>query len=183
MNQRFLHAFLMLSACWLLLMSCSGSDDPPEPVSNEYELDQAVFEIKTQMFRVTTSDQGAVEQLRLLEPLPDSNLFDLIIISPKSGSSSLEGVYVYSKTGDVGTYNLEFVHATDGQGELEWYTNGDEGDRLEIELMGKKDGEEVYRVMIPSFILNYGYWDYLASKWVSYGQKSFKFTYEGFISL
>ena len=83
MNQRFLHAFLMLSACWVLLVSCSGSDDPPEPVSNEYELDQAVFEIKTQMFRVTTSDQGAVEQLRLLEPLPDSNLFDLIIISPK----------------------------------------------------------------------------------------------------
>ncbi len=182
MNQRFLYAFLMLSVSWLVLVSCSGSDDPPEPVNNEYELEQAVFEIKTQMFRVTTANQGAIEQLRLLEPLPGSDLFDLIIISPKSSSSSLEGVYVYSKTGDVGTYNLEFVHATDGQGESEWYTNGDEGDRLEIKLMGKKDGEEVYRVIIPSFILNYGYWDYLAGKWVSYGQKSFKFTYEGIIS-
>lgn len=164
------------------LISCSGGDEPIEPLSNEYELEQEVFQINTQMYRVMSSNQGAVEQLRLLEPLPNSDLYDLINISPKSASSSLEGAYVYSKTGDVGTYNLEFVHATDAQSESEWYTNGDEGGRLEIEFMGKKNGEEIYRILIPSFVLNYGYWDFLASKWVSYGQKSFKLSYEGSIS-
>ena len=58
---------------------------------------------------------------------------------------------------------------------------GDEGDRLEIVFIGEQQGEDVYRVTLSGFTLNYGYWDYLAGKWVSYGQKPFRLTYEGVI--
>lgn len=182
MNRHIFYIFLLCFACLSLFVSCSGSDAPVEPVANEYVLDGEVFSITTEMSWVEAGSRQAEDQLRLLEPIPDSDLYDLIIFSPRSSSSMLEGSYVYSKTGDVGTYDLEFVHAADGQGELQWYTNGDAGDRLEIELVGKQDGRDIYRVVLPDFILNYGYWDYLAGKWVSSGQKPFKLSYEGFIS-
>lgn len=179
MKRRIIHFFFILFVCLGLLFSCSGSDSELEPVNNEYELDGEVFGITTEMFWVRAGSREAVDQLRLLEPLVNTDLYDMIILSPRSGSSSIEGTYIYSKTGDVGTYNLEFVHAVDAQGESEWFTNGDEGDRLEIVFIGEQEGRDVYRVTLTGFILNYGYWDYLAGKWVSFGQKPFKLSYEG----
>ncbi len=161
-----------------LLFSCSDNDTPPEPINNEYELDGSLFVIETDMYW-EAGIQGGVDQIRLLEPLPDSALYDMIIISPYPGPSSIEGTYVYSKTEDIGTYDLIFVHATDRTDTTEWYTNGENGSSLEIQAMGKKDGQEVYRILIPEFTLNYGYWDYLAGKWVSLGQKAFRLSYEG----
>lgn len=183
MNHRILYVFFVLFPCLGLLISCSSSDAPPDPLVNEYELDGETFSITTEMTWVEDGGQGAQNQLILREPLSDDSLYDLIILSPRSSSSSFEGTYVYSNTGDVGTYNLEFAHAVDDQGEWQWLTNGDNGDRLEIEYVGKQEGEDVYRIVLPSFILNYGYWDYLAGKWVSLGQKPFKLTYEGVVSL
>lgn len=183
MNRRILYVLLLFIACLRLLVACSSSDAPVEPIVNEYELDGEVFSITSEMSWVEAGGGQAEDQLRLLEPIPDSDLYDLIIFSPRSSSSLLEGSYVFSKTGDVGTYNLQFVHAADGQGESQWYTNGDNGDRLEIEFVGEQDGGDVYRVTLSGFTLNYGYWDYLAGKWVSLGQKPFKYSYEGFIAL
>ena len=182
MNRRIFYFFLLCFTCWSLFVSCSDSDVQVEPVINEYELDGKVFDITTEMSWVKANDRQTEDQLRLLEPIPDSDLYDLIIFSPRSSSSQLEGTYVYSKTGDVGTYNLEFVHATDGQGDLEWYTNGDSGNSLEIAFVGRQEGRDIYRVTLSDFTLNYGYWDYLAGKWVSMGQKPFKLTYEGFVA-
>ena len=180
MKHRFIYAFLMLSVCFGLFYSCSDGDGELEPVNNEYELDGEVFDITTAMSWVKGGgDVG--DHLRLLEPLQETGLHDLIILSPKSSSSSFEGIYVYSKTGDVGTYNIEFAHAINVQGESQWFTNGDEGDRLEIVFIGEQQGGDVYRVTLSGFTLNYGYWDYLAGKWVSYGQKPFRLTYEGVI--
>lgn len=177
MIQRFILASLVLGL--VSFASCSDSDDPPEPIDNEYELDQKVFGIQTDMYRVIGDEQGAIQQLRLKESLGATATYDLIIISPKSSSEALEGTYVYSQTGDVGTYNLEFVHALDDQGDSEWYTFGDNGERLEITYMGNHEGQDIHRVIIPEFTLNYGYWDFLAGTWVSSGQKSFKLSYEG----
>lgn len=181
MNQQYIVVSLVLFMSLGALLSCSGSDTPPEVIANEYELDQEVFQIQTDMYRLVDADEGAVQQLRLKEPLAGIEAYDLIIISPKSSSASLEGTYVYSQTGDIGTYNLEFVHALDVQGDSDWYTSGDEGRHLEISYMGKEDGQDIYRVVIPGFTLNYGYWDFLAGTWVSSGQKSFRLSYEGII--
>lgn len=174
-----------MSKLWLLIfslliaLSCAEEDPPPEPINKEYELDGVLFEIKTNMYWKEATDQGELDQIRLLEPLFDSNLFDMIILIPIPGPSSLEGTYVFSKTADIGTYDLKFIHATDGQDDLLWYTNGDQGDELQIQAMGKKEGQDIYRILLSDFILNYGYWDYLAGKWVSLGQKSFRLSYEG----
>ena len=90
--------FLVFSA----LLSCSGDDTPPDPITNEYELDANLFEINTQMYWELSEEHGGVDQIRLKEPLSGSSLFDVIIISPVPGSNSIEGSYVYSKTEDVG---------------------------------------------------------------------------------
>ena len=170
---------IILVFCLFHVFSCSDEKALPEPINNEYELDGEVFKIQTNMYWVSEEDQEGRDQIRLLEPLPNSALFDLIMITPVPGPSSLEGVYIFSKTGDIGTYNVEFVHATDGVGDLLWYTNGDQGEELEIQSMGKSNGQEIYRIILTDFDLNYGYWDYLASKWVSLGQKKFRLSYEG----
>ncbi|MGI9532421.1 hypothetical protein [Lutimonas sp.] len=183
MIQRFVVVFLLVFMGCVSLVSCSGSDTPTEAIENEYELDREVFQIQTDMYRVMGDNQGAIQQLRIREPLSNAETFDVIVISPKSSSGSLEGTYVYSQTGDVGTYNLEFVHALDNRGDSDWYTSGDDGERLEITYMGKEEGQDIYRVVISSFTLNYGYWDFLASKWVSSGQKAFKLSYEGIIEM
>ncbi|MCA0933860.1 hypothetical protein LCM02_15470 [Lutimonas saemankumensis] len=161
------------------LYSCSSSDDVVEPIVSHYFLEGYETLIQTQMYRESSGEQGDAEQIRLLEPLNNTGLFDLIIFSPVPGGSELEGVYVYSKTGDIGTYDLSFVHSTDGNDQWEWYTNGENGLKLSIQYMGKTDGEERYRVILEDFDLNYGYWDYLAGKWVSEGIKKFSFGYEG----
>ena len=170
---------ILLVFALLLVFSCSDNDTPPEPINNEYVLDDSLFLIETELYWESSGAQGGVDQIRLMEPIPNSGLYDMIIISPVSGPSSIEGTYVYSKTEDIGTYDLVFIHATDGVDVSEWYTNGDLGASLEIKAMGKREGQEIFRVLIPEFTLNYGYWDYLAGKWVSLGQKAFRLSYEG----
>ena len=155
---------------WILMLSsgagCSSNDSPRETVDNEYSLDGLVTSIETHMYW-ENSAKGGMGQLRIEQPLDNTSLRDLIVISPVQGPSSLEGTYIYSRTEDVGTYDLSFVHATDGEDHFAWYTRGDSGAPLEIKSMGKQDGQDIYRILIPSFTLNYGYWDFLAGKWVS----------------
>ena len=181
MNNLLKYRSMILIFCLFLAFSCSDDDISIEPINNEYVLEAELFKINTNMYWGSEEDQGGNDQIRLFEPLPNSTLFDLIMITPVPGPSALEGTYIYSKTGDIGTYNLEFVHATDGVDELDWYTNGDQGEKLEIQSMGEINGQDIYRIIIPDFELNFGYWDFLAGKWVSLGQKSFRLSYEGSI--
>jgi len=179
MKRFLLHRSIVLVFSFFLAFSCSDDDSVPDPINNEYELDGALFEIKTKMYWESAGAAGSVDQIRLKEPMVEGDLFDMIIISPVPGPSSLEGTYIFSQTGDIGTYDLKFVHATDGVDNLEWFTNGDNGDRLEVQLMSNKNGQKIYRILIQEFNLNYGYWDYLASKWISLGKKPFMLSYEG----
>ncbi|WKK65133.1 hypothetical protein [Lutimonas zeaxanthinifaciens] len=169
----------LLILTYFTISSCSSSDDVVEPLESQYFLDGKQKLIQAEMYRESTGEQGVADQIRLLEPLDDPGLYDLIIFSPVPGASELEGVYIYSKTGDIGTYDLSFVHSTDGNDQWDWYTNGENGLRLEIQYMGKTDGIKQYRIVLDDFDLNYGYWDYLGGKWVSQGFKKFSFSYEG----
>lgn len=163
----------------VLLVSCSDNDTIKDPLVSEYELSGELFSINANMYWANAITSGEVDQIRLMEPIPKSSLFDLIIISPVPGPDSLEGSYIFSKTGDIGTYDLVFVHNFDGEDEYRWLTNGENGEGLVIELDGVENGQNIYRLVIPNFTLNYGYWDYLAGKWVSEGQKQFKISYQG----
>ena len=167
----------------ILLVSCSDNDTIKEPLISEYKLDDELFSINTNMYWENAKTSGEVDQIRLMEPIPNADLFDLIIISPVPGPDSLEGNYIFSKTGDVGTYDLVFVHDFDGEDKYQWLTNGENGEGLVIELDGKENGQNIYRLIIPNFTLNYGYWDYLAGKWISEGQKQFKISYQGPIEM
>jgi len=178
MLTQILRPRVVLILTGILLLSCSESDTIKDPLPNEYEIDNEKFEITTHMFWENATASGEADQIRLMEPIPDSSLYDLIILSPVPGPAELEGTYIFSKTGDIGTYNLVFVHATDGLEAYQWFTNGDSGAVLSIEPDGKVNGQKRYRLVISNFTLNYGYWDYLAGKWVSEGQKQFKLSYQ-----
>jgi hypothetical protein len=171
---RIVGAFMLI-----LLVSCSDNDTIKDPLVSEYELSGELFSIDTNMYWENADTSGEVDQIRLMEPIPNADLFDLIIISPVPGPDSLEGNYIFSKTGDIGTYDLVFVHAFDGEDKYQWLTNGENGEQLVIELDGVENGQNIYRLVIPNFTLNYGYWDYLAGKWILEGQKQFKISYQG----
>ena len=177
-RQDFSFRFVVIMMIFLIV-SCSGSDTVKEPLVSEYQLDNKVYSISTKMYWEEADASGEVDEIRLKELIPGSLLSDLIVISPVRGPASLEGTYVYSKTGDIGTYDLVFVHGIDSDGAYEWFTDGEEGSELVVELDGKVDGEQIYRLVITDFTLNYGYWDYLGGKWVSSGFKQFNISYQG----
>lgn len=163
----------------VITLSCSSGEDVLEPIDNQYTLDDSIFEIESSMYWEFSDVQGGVDEIRLLEPLPEGVLGDMIILKPVPGPADLEGIYTFSKTGAVGTYDLNFIHGIGPQGDFEWNTNGDFGQTLEISLVQIVEGNKIYRVILSDFTLNYGYWDYLAAKWVSMGQKSFQLSYQG----
>jgi len=179
MKRGFFPNFLPYIFCLFIGFSCSSGEDPLEPINKQYRLDQSVFEINSNMYWEYSDVQGGTDEIRLMEPLPGEIGDDLIVLKPVPGPADLEGVYTYSKTGAVGTYDLNFIHGIDAQGDFLWKTNGDFGQALEIRLVGKSEGQKLYRILIDDFTLNYGYWDYLAAKWISLGQKSFQLSYEG----
>ena len=183
MSAHVLHWRIVGALMLVLLASCSDNDPIKDPLVSEYELNDDLFSINTNMYWESANASGEVDQIRLMEPIPNADLFDLIIISPVPGPDSLEGNYIFSKTGDVGTYDLVFVHDFDGEDKYQWLTNGENGEGLVIELDGKENGQNIYRLIIPNFTLNYGYWDYLAGKWISEGQKQFKISYQGPIEM
>ncbi len=183
MSAHVLHWRIVGALMLVLLVSCSDNDPIKDPLVSEYELNDDLFSINTNMYWESANASGEVDQIRLMEPIPNADLFDLIIISPVPGPDSLEGNYIFSKTGDVGTYDLVFVHDFDGEDKYQWLTNGENGEGLVIELDGKENGQNIYRLIIPNFTLNYGYWDYLAGKWISEGQKQFKISYQGPIEM
>lgn len=163
----------------VIALSCASEDDVLEPIDNQYALDNSIFEIESSMYWEFSDAQGGIDEIRLLEPLPEDELGDMIILKPVPGPAELEGIYTFSKTGAVGTYDLNFIHGVDQQGDFEWNTNGDFGETLEIRLVEIIEGQKIYRVILSDFTLNYGYWDYLAAKWISMGQKSFQLSYQG----
>jgi hypothetical protein len=148
MLKQNLHQRVILILTSILLLSCSESDTIKDPLPSEYEIDNEKFEITTNMFWENATASGEADQIRLMEPIPDSSLYDLVILSPVPGPAELEGTYIFSKTGDIGTYNLVFVHATDGLDNYQWFTNGDTGGVLSIEPDGKENGQNRYRLVI-----------------------------------
>lgn len=162
----------------LVFLSCSENEEPLPPLENKYVLDGIDHEITTNMYWVPKTISNPSNEIRLNEPVPGSVVTNLIRFSPVAASSEIEGTYVYSQTGDIGTYDLTFVHGLSSD-DYEWYTLGNNGAHLVIEKSGKDNGNVVYRISLTDFELNYGYWDFIASKWVSQGTYSFQFSYEG----
>lgn len=171
--KKFGFLFVFLAFC----SACSDDDPPLEPIDNEYSLDGETYAIASEMYWELKGG-GEVDEIRLLEPLLASDNDNLLVLRPNTGPSSVEGTYVYSQTGDVGTYDLVFVYNTDGQA-YSWLTNGESGAVLEIIKVGQSNGQNIYRVLVEDFVLNYGSWDYLSGKWVSQGTKEFSLSYEG----
>lgn len=177
--RRNLGYILCCCALAATLASCSDSDSPPADLESFYALDGKSFPIRSELFWEETGAESRPDQIRLREPVPGSSVYDLVILTPISGSGDLEGSYVYSKTGDIGTYDLIFVHGVNADDDFEWTTNGESGSRLEIAKVGKVDGRMVYTLQISSFRLNCGYWNYLAGEWVSIDFKEFIYQYQG----
>ena len=165
----------------LLLLSCSGEEVDPAYVESEYELDGKLYKIVSGMYREKSSESGGPDQLRIVQEVSPGGERDMIILIPVQGSGRLEGSYIYSKTGDIRTYNIVYVRNIKEDDSFEWITNGEMGSPLEIIRAGSEQGQTIYTIRIEDFVLNYGFYDFLGDKWVSLGNKEFSFSYQGTI--
>ncbi len=163
------------------LSGCAEEEVDPTFVESEFRLDDALFKIETNLYWQKAGESGEEDQIRLLQEVSDNGEMDMIVLIPVLGSSNLEGSYIYSKTGDIRTYNAVYVRNIENENEFEWITNGNFGSPLTIVRAGSENGQPVYTLKIEDFELNYGFYDFVGDKWVSLGVKKFSFQYQGVI--
>jgi len=164
-----------------VLSGCSDEDVDPTLVESEFQLNGVLFKIDSNMYWQRAEEAGEEDQIRLLQEVSASGETDMIVLIPVLGSGALEGSYIYSKTGDIRTYNIVYVRDIEDKTNFEWITNGNFGSPLSITRAGSENGEPVYTLKIEDFELNYGFYDFLGDKWVSQGVKQFSFQYQGVI--
>jgi hypothetical protein len=174
---RFFYAFVF----FLSLFGCSDDEVDPTFVESEFRLDGNLYSIETNLYWHKVSEAGEENQIRLLQEVSEDGETDMIILIPVVGSGSLEGSYIYSKTGDIRTYDIVYVRDIDDKDNFEWITNGNSGSPLTIVRAGSENGKPIYTVIIEDFELNYGFYDFLGDKWISIGVKQFDFQYQGII--
>jgi hypothetical protein len=165
----------------LISSACSEEEMDPEIIESEYELDGKVYSIETNLFWVRSDRAGEEDQLRLIQETSGEGEEDMIVLIPVQGDGRLEGSYIYSKTGDIRTYDIVYVKNIENKNSFEWITNGDVGSPLQIIRAGSVNGKPRYTVLIDDFDLNYGFYDFLGDAWVSLGIKKFRFQYQGTI--
>ena len=171
-------SLFLLCMIWI---GCSEEEVDPTIVESEYRLDEQLFEIDTRMFWRSATEPGSEDQLRLLQEVSEDGETDMIVVIPVVGSGKLAGSYIYSKTGDIRTYDVVYVRNIENEKSFEWITNGNSGTPLTIVRAGTENGEPIYTIQIEDFELNYGYYDFLGDKWISLGLKKFSFQYQGVI--
>lgn len=150
-------------------------------MESEFELDGSLFKIESNLFWEKADGPGEEDQIRLVEQVSENGQKDMIVLVPVLGSGKLEGSFIYSKTGDVRTYNIVYVRNIQSNNKYDWITNGNLGSPLQIVKAGSENGSPVYTIRIEDFDLNYGFYDLLGDKWVSLGTKKFRFQYQGTI--
>ena len=173
--------WLVLTATCLMWLGLSCSDDGGQfvPLDSAYTLGEQDFKIDSRMYFVKGA-KGEPDQLRLEQTIPGQDGPDVIVFLPVKGPGELEGSYLFSRTSDIGTYDLVYLKNRNGQS-FEWMTNGDSGARLEIVYEGVREGQPTYSLTLSDFDLNYGNWDFIAGKWNSMGNLPFSFQYQGVI--
>lgn len=173
----------LCGACILFLgfSGCSDEEVDPTFVESEFRLDDALYKIDSNLYWHRPDESGEEDQIRLLQEVSGDGENDMIVLIPVLGSGSLEGSYIFSKTGDIRTYNLVYVRDIDNEKSFEWITNGNLGAPLTIIRAGSENGQPIYTIQIEDFDLNYGFYDFLGDKWVSLGVKKFSFQYQGVI--
>jgi hypothetical protein len=173
----FYTAFVVVAS----FCGCSEDDVDPTFVESEFRLDDVLYRIEDNMFWQQVEGSGEEDQIRLLQEVSDDGETDMIVLIPVQGNGSLEGSYIYSKTGDIRTYNVVYVRNIENENSFEWITNGNMGSPLTITKAGSENGEPIYTIQIQDFELNYGFYDFVGDKWVSLGVKNFSFQYQGVI--
>ena len=165
----------------LVVIGCSDEEVDPELVESEYRLDDQLYSIDSNMYWEKINRPGEEDQIRLIQEVSEEGESDMIVVIPVLGSGKFEGSYIYSKTGDIRTYNIVYVRNIENENSFEWITNGNLGSPLTIVRAGSENGVPVYTIRIEDFELNYGYYDFLGDKWVSLGVKNFSFQYQGIV--
>jgi hypothetical protein len=149
--------FIALIGCFI---NCSDSDKKAIIGENEYTIDGVTTEIvEAPVWILKNSTNVKHDYIRFENP--NLNSKDLIKIIPITGPSNLEGTYVYSKSDDIGTYDLILSHNWNGIQEFDWTTNGKNGQVLEIKLIKGSGINRVYDISISNFTLDYGHWNFI----------------------
>ena len=173
--------WVVLTCCFMWFgISCSGEAEAFLPLESAYTLGGQDYKIESKMYFID-GVKGEPDQLRLEQNIPGQEGKDVIVLLPVQGPGEIDGSYLFSKTGDIGTYDLVYLKNRQGDA-YDWITNGDTGAKLKIVYEGIQEGQETYTLILEDFDLNYGNWDFIGGKWNSKGNIPFSFQYQGVIA-
>lgn len=164
--------------------STSQSVDVGTPM-NMYVLDGTEVPITTTAFWfLPPNGDNPQRYIRMLVPISGQDNPDLIKLYPIAGADPLEGTYTWADTGDPRTYDAGMTKDYAGFN-YEWTTNGDMGDDMEIKLIYSdlnNTDNNVYDIMLTSYTLDYGQWNFATFEWISEGTKELEVYYRGKIN-
>ncbi len=147
---------------------------------NTYTLDGIALPINNTAFWYK-ADNGE-KNIRMLTDVEGNEYPNLISLFPVFGTNPIQATYIWSDNRDIGTYDTGMMYNWRGGYNFEWFTNGESGQNLKIELFYEdqdNSDDNAYIITLPSYTLNYGHWDYLLNQFIKEGEKSFSLYYKG----
>lgn len=172
------------------IKNADGSDSTSLTVNvvapdNVYTLDGDELAIGTSdnpnFFWFDGTAQGGTVYLRMLGDVAGQDNPNLIKLLPVAGPNPIHGSYTWSDSGAIGTYDVGMTANYAGFS-YDWTTDsGESNDKLSIQLIYKasNSSNNIYEIILPSYSLNYGNWDWSEGVFKSEGTKTFSVYYRG----
>ena len=154
--------------------------DVAEP-DNKYTLDGADLPLTSNAYWYDATAMGGTIYIRMLADVVGQDNPNLIKLYPVAGPNPIQNTYTWSDTGDIGTYDAGMTANYAGF-VYDWTTSGNGGEDLIIELVYEdtnNSDDNIYGIILSSYTLNYGQWDFGTGLFVSEGTKSFSISYRG----
>ncbi len=152
-----------------------------ETPDNHYALDGTDVAIGSNAFWYLSSMPGATPYIRVLVEISGQDNPNLLKLLPVAGPDPLEQTYTWSSEGEVGTYEAQMTANYAGFS-YDWTTKGNGGDDLKIMLVYEdhnNSDNNIYDIMLPSYTLNWGQFDWATGEIISEGTKEYSLSYRG----
>ncbi|MEN8124660.1 MAG: hypothetical protein ABFR32_05960 [Bacteroidota bacterium] len=150
--------------------------------NNKYTIDDVELPFNNSAFWYDATNTGGMVYIRILAEVEGNDNPNLIKLFPISGSNPIHATYIWGDNGDIGTYDAGVIYNWKGGNDYDWITKGENGQALTIELFYEDQNNSdnnAYIITLPSYTLNYGYWNPLLNRFEKEGEKSFSLYYKG----
>ena len=152
---------------------------------NKYILDGNELPINDSAFWFDASNTGGTIYIKLLVDVEGNENPNVIKLFPVSGNNPIQATYVWGNKHDIGTYDAGMLYNWKDGNDYDWISKGKNGEHLKIELFYEdpySSDDNAYIITLPSYTLNYGYWNWISGSFIKEGEKTFSLYYKGKIN-